>query len=232
MKKYLRIANFQKVLQRLQTHFGPQYWWPARSSFEVCVGAILTQNTAWNNVERAISNLRKAQVLIPHRLFNLTYHQLAHLLRPSGYFNIKTQRLKAFLSFYKEKFHFSIARMKQQNTETLRKQLLEISGIGRETADSILLYALEKPIFVVDAYTRRIFTRHRWIHGHEDYDEIRLLVERSWKEIYPHFKIRDYNELHALLVAVGKSYCHPHIPLCCKCPLQKMLPKESRLTCS
>lgn len=222
-----RPVDFRKVLRRLLLRFGPQCWWPAKTPFEVCVGAVLTQNTAWVNVERAIANLKNAGVLGCRRLRALPHSRLARLLRPSGYFNLKARRLRAFLDFFNQEFGASIHRMRKQGLYGLRGKLLNVHGVGRETADSILLYALNKPVFVVDAYTRRIFSRHNWIRGDEDYDQIRLRVETSWAKSDISLKIRDYNEFHALLVAVGKHYCHSRVPLCWKCPLQKMLPKKA-----
>ncbi|MBI4025362.1 MAG: hypothetical protein HY360_10315 [Verrucomicrobia bacterium] len=229
MNKSTRRINFRTVLARVLSAFGPQHWWPADSPFEVCVGAVLTQNTAWTNVERAIGRLKQARALQAPRLLAMTHRRLAHLLRPTGYFNVKARRLRAFLSFFSNSFHGSIACMKNRDLNSLREQLLEVPGVGRETADSILLYALEKPIFVVDAYTRRIFSRHQWIQGNEDYDLIRLRVEASWKGSDPSSRVRDFNELHALLVAVGKNFCRPSSPLCGECPLAQMLPRRGSL---
>ncbi len=229
MKPSLRRADFHRVLRRLLARFGPQHWWPAKFAFEVCVGAVLTQNTAWSNVERAIANLRKAHCLNAQPILALGHQKLASLLRPSGYFNVKARRLKSFVRFFTEGCGGSIDRMKQQPTMELRQRLLGVHGVGRETADSILLYALAKPIFVVDAYTRRIFARHAWICGEEDYDLIRLRVESNWKNCDDRVKTRDWNELHALLVAVGKHYCHPKNPACQKCPLKQTLPAKSPL---
>ena len=214
MKSSLRRADFHVILRRLLGYFGPQHWWPADSAFEVCVGAVLTQNTAWSNVERAIANLKQARCLDAPSLLALGHRKLASLLKPSGYFNVKTRRLKSFLSFFMKNYGGSFVRMKRRQTLLLRQQLLDVHGVGRETADSILLYALAKPIFVVDAYTRRIFERHAWIHGDEDYDRLRLLVESDWKGCDNHSQTRDWNELHALLVAVGKNYCRPQSPRC------------------
>lgn len=217
-------VDFPGILRRLLARLGPQRWWPARSAFEVCVGAVLTQNTAWINVERAISNLRRDQVLHPERIHKLSHSRLARLLRPSGYFNVKARRLQAFVRAFRGRFGGSITRMKHERTEGMRDWLLGISGVGRETADSILLYALQKPVFVVDAYTRRIFARHGWIRGDEDYDQIRRLVESAWHNKQDDILARDYNEFHALLVAVGKKFCRPKTLHCGECPLSVDLP--------
>jgi endonuclease-3 related protein len=203
---------------------GPQRWWPARTPFEVCVGAVLTQNTAWTNVERAIANLRHAEALSPRGLLGLPRPALARLLRPAGSFNVKERRLRSFVRFLAEGFGGSVARMRRQELEPLRARLLGVHGVGRETADSILCYAAEKPIFAVDAYTRRVFSRHGWIRGDEDYDEIRALVERDWAGLPAARRTRDFNEFHALLVALGKDFCRPRNPRCATCPLRPLLP--------
>ncbi len=223
----LRPVNFRRVFRRLLAHFGPQHWWPARSAFEVCVGAILTQNTAWSNVERAIARLKRARVMTCRSLLGLPHVRLARLLRPSGYFNVKARRLRSFLGFLQGGYRGSVARLGRAPLRRLRGRLLAVPGVGRETADSILLYALNKPIFVVDAYTRRIFSRHGWIRGDEDYDELRQRVEAQWEHSGGRRRVRQFNELHALLVAVGKHHCHTRAPLCCKCPLESMLPKKA-----
>jgi len=191
------------------------------------VGAVLTQNTAWSNVERAIVNLKRARCLKERAILALEHRKLASLLKPSGYFNLKARRLKSFVRFFKKIHGGSINRMKQQPTMELRQQLLGVHGIGPETADSILLYALAKPVFVVDAYTRRVFSRHAWIHGDEKYDLIRLRVESNWKKCGTAHKVRDWNEFHALLVMVGKNFCHHRNPCCRECPLKKTLPARS-----
>ncbi|MCC7519818.1 MAG: hypothetical protein IT578_11630 [Verrucomicrobiae bacterium] len=219
----------RKILARLLRAFGTQRWWPARTPFEVCVGAVLTQNTAWKNVERAIAALREARALTPHGLRALSRSALARRLRPAGYFNVKERRLRAFVAFLTDEFGGAVARMRQIETHALRRRLLEVHGIGRETADSILGYAVGKPIFVVDAYTRRIFSRHGWIRDDEDYDTLRARVERAWAGLSAQRRVRDFNELHALLVAVGKDYCRPRAPRCAVCPLRAMLPSSGIL---
>jgi endonuclease-3 related protein len=219
--------HVHQVLERLLAHFGPQHWWPGETPFEVCVGAVLTQNAAWTNVEKAIANLKRARSLTPQAILRLSDRRLAALIRPSGYFNVKARRLKAFVQYFQERHGASIRQMKRNPLTPLRAELLTVHGIGKETADSILLYALDKPIFVVDAYTRRIFGRHGWIRGDEEYDEIREMVEKGCQVKSTEFRCQEFNELHAQLVAVGKAFCHKGKPFCCKCPLQKMLAKKN-----
>lgn len=200
---------YDKMLQR----FGPQHWWPGETPFEVMVGAILTQNTNWGNVEKAIGNLKRHGVLDPHAMLRLAPESLAELIRPAGYFNIKTQRLRNFLSYFVETYGGDVLLMREQSLATLREELLAVKGIGRETADSILLYALDKPSFVIDAYTHRVLSRHFLITEEADYDEMQQLMMSSFPEDVPH-----YNEYHALLVRIGKDFCKPK-PQCEQCPL-------------
>lgn len=200
---------YDKMLQR----FGPQHWWPGETPFEVMVGAILTQNTNWGNVEKAIGNLKRHGVLDPHAMLRLATESLAELIRPAGYFNIKTQRLRNFLSYFVETYGGDVLLMREQSLATLREELLAVKGIGRETADSILLYALDKPSFVIDAYTHRVLSRHFLITEEADYDEMQQLMMSSFPEDVPH-----YNEYHALLVRIGKDFCKPK-PQCENCPL-------------
>ncbi|HYG99269.1 MAG TPA: base excision DNA repair protein [Terriglobales bacterium] len=230
--------------------WGPQHWWPAESAFEVIVGAFLTQNTAWSNVERAISNMRAAGVLSVEAVRRIPNEQLEQLVRPSGYFRQKAQRLKDFISFLDTRYAGSLDRMFAALTEKLRAELLSLKGVGPETADSILLYAGNQPSFVVDAYTRRIFERHGIIAANSSYDEIRYLVECSLAgEIEPIASLGDevvgggschapssmskairsataqaYNEMHALIVGVGKKHCLKAAAKCEGCPLARFLP--------
>jgi endonuclease-3 related protein len=205
---------FEEMFGRLAEFFGPQAWWPGDTPFEVMVGAILTQNTNWKNVEKAIAQLKRAKVLHPKKMLTLSDADLAQLIRPAGYFNIKTQRLKAFLKFLQEEFQGSITKMREESTDKLRGALLTVKGIGPETADSILLYALAHPIFVVDAYTYRVFTRHYLIGEEAGYDELQeLAMDHVAKQV------EHYNEFHALLVRVGKDFCKPK-PQCEQCPLK------------
>jgi endonuclease III related protein len=204
--------------------FGPQHWWPGESPFEVIVGAVLTQNTSWQNVERAIGNLREADLLEPHALFAVPVEELEELIRPAGYFRVKSQRLRSFLKFLIERYDGSLDEMFGVGLPDLRYQLLEVSGIGPETADSILLYAGELPSFVVDAYTHRVFSRHGWIDFEADYHQIQDYVQSELPQETP-----VYNEFHALLVRLGKDYCKKTKPKCSECPLREMLPQGGPL---
>ncbi|HET6931946.1 MAG TPA: hypothetical protein VFI45_16590 [Candidatus Acidoferrum sp.] len=201
-----------------QAH-GKQHWWPGRTPFEVIVGAILVQNTTWVNVERAITNLRQANLLTPSALENLPQPKLARLIRSSGYFRQKARKLKEFLKYLRREHRGSLAAMFRTPTAALREQLLRVHGIGPETADSILLYAGNHPVFVVDAYTRRILQRHGLTTGKESYEEIRGLFEKSLPNAPQLF-----NEFHALLVHTGKNYCRTRAPLCSQCSLRPFLP--------
>lgn len=183
--------------------------------FEVIVGAILTQNTDWRNVEKALNNLNKESLLVPHKLKTINTKSLAELIRPSGYFNIKAKRLKEFIKFLFEDYRGSLGNMKDEPLFTLRDNLLSVHGIGKETADSILLYAFNRPIFVVDAYTKRILERLCIINERASYDDIQKL----FMEHLPH-DARLFNEFHALLVRLGKELCTKHNPRCGICPLK------------
>ncbi len=198
----------------LSDELGPMHWWPARTPFEVIVGAILTQNTAWVNVERAMANLRRERLLTPRALERVPWGRLARLVRPSGYFRQKAKKLKAFVRFLRRDFGGSLARMFRTPTAELRERLLGVHGIGPETADSILLYAGNHRVFVVDAYTKRILQRHGLAGEQAGYEEVRRLFESC----LPHDPAL-YNEFHALLVNVGKNWCRPQNPRCSECPL-------------
>jgi endonuclease-3 related protein len=199
----------------LHSAFGPQHWWPADTAFEMMVGAILTQNTNWGNVERAIANLKAAGVLHPRRLAELPPARLAELIRPSGYFRVKAKRLREFARWLRQKpLRAGSVRMR---TERLRRELLGVHGIGPETADSILLYALHRRKFVVDAYTRRFLARHGLITPGATYAEVQSLFERN---LPPSRRL--YNEYHALIVRLGKEFCRTK-PRCDRCPLQPLL---------
>ena len=210
-------------------------WWPGDTPFETCVGAILTQNTSWRNVERAIANLKQAGVLEPRPLFALASARLARLLRPAGYFNVKARRLRAFLKALVEDFGGDLAAMLSGDTATVRERLLAISGIGPETADSILLYAGGHLSFVIDAYTRRIFKRHEWYRtkatpkraGNPSavYHELQSLCETALNVRSPAELLDYWQDYHAQLVMVGKDYCRPREPRCDTCPLGPLLPK-------
>jgi endonuclease-3 related protein len=194
---------------------GPQHWWPAHTPTEVIVGAILTQNTAWRNVERAIENLKRAKMLDWQRLRDVPSEQLAELIRPAGTYQVKTRRLKSFIAWLWERYDGDLDRMFATSLPTLREELLSVSGIGRETADAILLYAGNLPTFVVDAYTARILYRHGLIDESADYDEIKDTFESNLPADVPLF-----NEYHALLVQVGKVHCRPRAK-CEGCPLER-----------
>jgi len=207
------------LYRHLFRSFGPQRWWPARSRFEVIVGAILTQNTAWTNVKRAIAAMRAERVLNPREIDAAPRGRLARLIRSSGYYNMKAGRLKQFTRFLLTRYGGSVRRMFRTELARLRQELLTISGIGEETADSILLYAGDRPIFVVDAYTRRVLERHGLIAKGATYGEI----QRLFMEHLP-ADAALFNEYHALLVTVGKEYCRK-TPRCERCPLRYDLPK-------
>ncbi len=203
---------------------GPMRWWPARTPFEVIVGAILTQSTAWGNVERAIANLRSARMLTPSAIHRVRTPRLAGLVRPSGYFRQKAKKLKAFVRFLQAGYGGSLKRMFQTPTNELREKLLSVHGIGPETADSILLYAGNHPVFVVDAYTHRIFGRHGITGVKPDYENVRALFEASLPR-QPEL----FNEFHALIVNTGKNWCRKSSPRCEECPLRGLLPENSPL---
>ena len=203
-----------EIFDKLLKAFGPRHWWPGESPFEVMVGAILTQNTSWKNVEKAIQKLKTKRVLTPEGIYRLKTSDLASLIRSSGFYRIKAYRLKSFVDFLFEEFEGKIERMKKEPFEGLRKRLLEVKGIGQETADSILLYALQKPMFVVDAYTRRVLSRHGMISDRASYEEVQKLFMRH---LPPDEKL--FNEYHALIVHVGKSVCKK-TPKCDICPLR------------
>ena len=208
-----------EVQERLLTTFGPQHWWPGESPFEVMVGAVLVQNTSWRNVERAIANLRDADLMEPRSLFAIAESELAELIRPAGYFQVKARRLRNLLRLVVDEYGGSLEAMFQTDLSTLREELLGVSGIGPETADAILLYVAGKPTFVVDTYTHRILARHGWIGYDADYQEIKDYFESGLPQ-----DAKLYNEYHALVVRLGKDYCRKSNPKCDECPLRDMLP--------
>ncbi|NIA08587.1 MAG: endonuclease III domain-containing protein [Nitrospiraceae bacterium] len=206
--------QLMSIYKRLFAAFGPQDWWPGDSPFEVCVGAILTQNTNWGNVEKAISSLKDRDLLDPEAIHGLSRESLAEVIRPAGYYNIKAERLQNFVGFLVKKFDGNLDAMFAIGLELLRPLLLAIKGIGPETADSILLYAGRLPTFVVDIYTVRALRRHDIIDGDANYDDIRaLFLDHLPRDV------ELYNEYHALWVALGKKYCKKTNPRCKKCPL-------------
>ena len=207
-----QLRTFYDVLL---DHFGPQNWWPGDTPFEVIVGAILTQNTSWKNVAKAIANLKAADLLDPHRLARLDHDHLAALIKPAGYFNVKAKRLRNFLTWFIDRCEGNIESAQQIDTQTLREELLAIRGIGPETADSILLYGLEKLVFVVDRYTCRVLWRHHLIDEDFDYTYVQELFTDALSA-----ELQMYNEYHALLVALGKDFCRPR-PRCDACPLSQ-----------
>jgi endonuclease-3 related protein len=204
---------------------GPMRWWPAQTPFEVIVGAILTQGTAWGNVERAIANLRSAGMLTPAVILRVPLPRLAALVRPSGYFRQKAKKLKAFVRFLQAEYRGSLKRMFHTPTLELREKLLSVHGIGPETADSILLYAGNHPVFVVDAYTHRILGRHGITDGKPDYEKVRVFIESSIPR-----QTELFNEFHALIVNTGKNWCRKSAPRCEECPLRPLLPANSPLS--
>ena len=207
------ISEIFRVLFR---HYGPQHWWPGETPFEIVVGAILTQNTAWTNVEKALARLKAAGALTVETMEALPEAELAGLIRSSGYYNRKAKKLRAFLRYLRERQGGSLERMFSTGTAQLRRELLALPGIGEETADSMLLYGGGHAVFVVDAYTRRILARHGLLPGKASYPEIQ---ERLQRAIWP--AAARYNEFHALLVVVGKQHCLRRSPRCAGCPLER-----------
>lgn len=204
-----------KIYKKLYAAFGPQRWWPGDSPFEVMVGAILTQNTNWLNVEKAIGNLKKHKTLALNKLSRMPQRRLSTLIRPAGYYNIKAERLKGLFNFLVSQYRGNIKKMAAARARRLRRELLGVKGIGPETADSILLYALDKPVFVVDAYTKRVLFRHGLISEKADYSRVQDLFMRNLKH-----DRRLFNEYHALLVRLGKDFCLKSKPKCASCPLE------------
>lgn len=210
------MTRLRAIYAYLYRAFGPQYWWPGDTPFEIAVGAILTQNTNWGNVERAIANLKRGKVLSPKAIHEMSSERLAEFIRPSGYFNIKAERLKSFIDFLIHCCHGDMSAMRRWDMGRLRESLLQIKGIGPETADSILLYAIEKPVFVIDAYTKRVLSRHGIMEHSVSYAEFQELFHKTLKR-----DVKLFNEYHALLVRAGKTYCKRKIPLCGNCPLNE-----------
>jgi len=208
--------RLQDIYQRLLSFFGPQHWWPAAEPFEVVVGAILTQSTAWSNVEKSIANLKKAGVLTPQALRAIPRDELAGLIYSCGYYNVKAEKLKAFAQWFGERFDDSLEKMFAGDTWSLREELLKVYGVGEETADSILLYAGNKPVFVVDAYTRRIIDRLGLQPGGRRYADYQKLFMQNLPNDVPLF-----NEYHALMVALGKNHCLKNQPDCDHCCLNE-----------
>jgi endonuclease III related protein len=246
--------NIRAIFRTLYERWGYQHWWPAETPFEVIIGGYLTQNTAWTNVEKALAQLRGAGVLSLEGIRSIDVSEFEKLIRSAGYFRQKAARLKQFVTFLDQRYGGSIEQMFATPTDRLREELLALNGVGPETADSILLYAGQQPIFVVDAYTRRIFERHGLAKASTKYEEIRALVEAALKnnalpelaEVNPATlpmgschapsamsaatrcdQAQVFNEMHGLIVGVGKNYCLKSKPKCEECPLGPLLPKES-----
>jgi endonuclease III related protein len=249
-----KIRSYYRALFR---SWGPQHWWPAQSRFEMIVGAYLTQNTAWTNVEKALANLRGAGLLSVAGIRRVPLSELERLIRPAGYFRQKAKRLKVFVAYLDRRYGGSLTKLLARPTGELREELLELNGVGPETADSILLYAGNHPVFVVDAYTRRILARHEILPEKASYEEIRELFERALAPIAESVNSSNkignqplatgfsgaghqpsrvsaakrttlaqiYNEMHGLLVGVGKSHCRKSQAQCDECPLQRFLPR-------
>jgi endonuclease-3 related protein len=254
MSPVSREEQIRKYYGALFSAWGAQHWWPAETPFEVIVGAYLTQNTAWTNVERALANLRAASALSIDALRTIKIYRLERLIRPSGYFRQKAQRLKTFVAFLDEKYAGSLEKMFSEPTVKLRQELLSLNGVGPETADSILLYAGNHPVFVVDAYTRRILDRHGIVPAKSDYEAIRELFQNALAPVVQEQQsrvaavalesgfrgashppsavstakktalVQVYNEMHGLIVGVGKNHCGKSQPDCDQCPLHPFLP--------
>ena len=259
LTRFTGERELRSYYRALYQAWGAQHWWPARTRFEVIVGAFLTQNTAWTNVERALANLRAAHLLSASGIRRVRRRKLEKLIRPSGYFRQKAGRLKNFVSFLDRKYGGSVTKLFARPTNLLRKELLALNGVGPETADSILLYAGNHPVFVVDAYTRRMIDRHGILPANSDYEDIRNLFERALAPIVTeevqrppavrsklesglagasHLPspmstaprtalVQVYNEMHGLIVGVGKDFCRKSQALCDQCPLQPFLPHRN-----
>jgi endonuclease-3 related protein len=212
-------VSLQEVYERLFERYGPQHWWPAESPFEVLIGAVLVQNTAWRNVEKAIENLRETGLLDARKLYRVPAEELAELIRPAGYYRVKAQRLRNLLGLLVERYDGSLDELFAVPPDVLREELLAVHGVGPETADAIMLYAGHIPSFVVDAYAHRVLARHGWIDFEADYHRIKEFFEERLPAEAPL-----YNEYHALLVRVGKEHCKSSEAKCEGCPLQQMLP--------
>lgn len=212
----MNAEKLMEIYQLLYERYGRQHWWPGHSRFEIIVGAILTQNTNWGNVEKAITNLKEAKSLTAEKLYDMDISLLAEMIRPAGYYNIKAARLKNFLEWLFKEHDGDLNRLEDTDPETLRRELLQIKGVGPETADSIVLYAFDKPVFVVDAYTCRIMGRHGLIEAGADYEQV-----RDFFQCYLDRSVKLFNEYHALLVRLGKEHCRPKAK-CDGCPLEKL----------
>ncbi len=215
-------AGIKKIYDILYTAYGPQDWWPGDSRLEIIIGAILTQAVSWKNVEKAIGNLKNNGLLDINGLDQIEQDQLAQLIKPSGYYNMKAKKLKSFIRFLKEDYNASLDNLAKGKPDNKREELLEIYGIGPETADSILLYAFNKPVFVIDTYTKRIFSRIGYIKANISYQKLQAKIENNLKT-----DKKLYNEYHALLVKHAKEHCLKSSPLCKGCPINNF-DKEER----
>lgn len=209
--------EIQNAFDALFRHYGKQHWWPAKTRLEIMLGAILTQNTAWANVDLALSNLRKADALTFQALEESSREQIAEWIRPSGFFNQKSGYIKAMIEMIRDRFDGSLDNLFSLETRELREELLSWKGFGKETADSVILYAANKPAFVVDAYTKRICTRHEWVNEKVKYDDLAKLFTDHLPE-----DTQLFNEYHALIVQVCKEHCNTK-PKCEGCPLEPFL---------
>ncbi len=213
--------RFLEIYKILLDAFGPQDWWPARSRFEVVVGAVLTQNTNWSNVCKAIENLEREGLLSFEKMVSVSIEELAYHIRPSGYYNIKAKRLHNLLDMVQENYEGEFDLLFAEDIETARESLISVKGIGPETADSIMLYAGKYPVFVVDAYTHRILVRHNLIDEEADY----YTIQQEFVDQLPQ-ETELFNEYHALLVQTGKQYCKKKNPLCNRCPLNRLFEEQ------
>ena len=213
--------RLMEMFDLLLVHFGPQNWWPAKTELEVMIGAILTQNTNWTNVEKAISNLKNKDLVSLNRLVSLSVEDLAEEIRPAGYYNVKAKRLKNLINFIFDQYDGDLAGLLQEETDRLREGLLSVNGVGPETADSIILYAAKRPLFVIDTYTHRILSRHAMAGEEATYYDMQELFMDHLPEDAPLF-----NEFHALIVQTGKNYCRKN-PLCEDCPLKQWGPQDN-----
>jgi len=204
-----------KLYRRLLKEYGPQGWWPARTTFEMMVGAVLTQNTSWSNVEKAIANLRREGCLKPVKMAALTHREIARMIKPAGYFNVKAGRIRNLLDFLSSECGMDTRLLGKTDAKRLREKLLGVNGIGPETCDSILLYAFGKPFFVIDAYTRRVFSRLGMSKADTQYGELQDYFTANLPR-----SAKIYNEYHALIVKLGKEVCRKR-PLCGECPVRE-----------
>jgi endonuclease-3 related protein len=217
-------SDLRRAYHLMRAHFGHQGWWPGETPFEICVGAILTQNTSWSQVEKALENLRSRKLLHARRLFALTESQLAELIRPAGFFRVKARRLRAFLEALVIRCDGQWERLWEGTIEEARTRLLAIHGIGPETADSMLLYAGRRPTFVIDAYTIRILNRHGWCSQHPSYSDVQQWCQTALRESSRERQLDLWQDCHAQLVVVAKTYCRASQPRCELCPLRPLLP--------